>query len=432
MRTAPVSSFPLHMGVGSPSEVSQRDEALDEISVVALRFAESLELPVVLEQVAQQVARLLKGTCRVRFAPPGRPADAWRAVATPDAARATLENVESEESYATWLGAQVLGAARLPGSDIATTAIQRDLAHSEEADEAGAALLLAPLIARGRRIGTLDIVLSGRDAVALAHEQRRLRALAAHAALALDTADQFMHCCQAEHSVGNLLTRDELNARLALIVHDLRSPLATLSSSLQLIARFARGEQELDRARMARMLGLATASVAQLDCQISALGADAVGTAHPLQSSDLVQIARGMAEFYQQTTVRHQLSVETAVPELTGMWARPHLERLLGNLFANGIKYSPAGSEIRISLDHEQDALGRWATLRVQNTGIGIAAHDLARLTQPHQRAQNVGAIAGTGLGLASVRAIVEQYGGVLTIESAPGAMTVVLIRLPL
>lgn len=432
MSTAPTSTFPLHVGDSSPSEVYQPDGALDEVATVALRFAESFELPVVLAQVAQQVARLLNGVCRVRFAPPGRPADARRAVATPEAVRATLEDVDAEESYAVWLGDQVLGAARLPGSDMAATAIPHVPAPGEEATEVGAALLLAPLIARGRRIGTLDIVLTARDDVVLAYEQRRLRALAAHAALALDTADQMTHCCHVERTASGTLTRDELNARLALVVHDLRGPLATLGSSLQLIARFTKGEQELDRARVARLLGLATASAAQLDIQISALGADATGAEHPLMPIDLVPLARRMADFYQQTTVRHRLSVEAELPELTGRWARPHLERLLSNLFANGIKYSPAGGEIRISLGYEQDALGRWATLRVQNPGIGIAARDLAQLAQPHQRAQNVGAIPGTGMGLASVRAIVEQYGGALTIESALGGSTAVLIRLPL
>lgn len=432
MSTAPASTLPLHLSDSSPSSAYQRHATLDEISTLALCFAESLELPVVLAQVAQQVARLLNGVCRVRFAPPGRPADARRAVATPDAARATLEAVEAEESYALWLGDQVLGTARLPGSDMAATAIPHMPAHGEGADEAGAALLLAPLIARGRRIGTLDIVLTARDDVALAHEQRRLRALAAHAALALDTADQVAHCCRAERTASSTLTRDELNARLALIVHDLRGPLATLSSSLQLIARFGKGEQELDRARVARLAGLATASAAQLELQISALEADTVDAEQALLPIDLVQLTRRMADFYQQTTLRHLLSVEAELPELTGRWARPHLERLLSNLFANGIKYSPAGGEICIRLGHEHDDLGRWAILRVQNPGIGIAARDLAQLAQPHQRAQNVGAIPGTGMGLASVRAIVEQYGGALTIESTLGGVTAVLIRLPL
>jgi signal transduction histidine kinase len=71
--------------------------------------------------------------------------------------------------------------------------------------------------------------------------------------------------------------------------------------------------------------------------------------------------------------------------------------------------------------------------LAVRDPGIGIPAEDLGRVFERFQRASNAaGRIAGTGIGLASVRSIVESHGGSVGVQSCVGQGSTFTIRLPL
>jgi signal transduction histidine kinase len=109
------------------------------------------------------------------------------------------------------------------------------------------------------------------------------------------------------------------------------------------------------------------------------------------------------------------------------------LVRVLDNLLANGIKYSPNGGEIEVSLARQDDGGAAWAVLAVRDHGLGIPAADRPRVFERFRRARNVvGLIGGTGIGLASTRQIVEQHGGTITVVSQEGVGSTFTVRLPL
>lgn len=383
------------------------DSQLAQISAASLRLAACRDLPVALAQAAGEAATLIGGVCQVRFTPTPRVADTCRAVAGPQASPCITSGEEGDDLYAALV-------ARLAGADD----------HGQ-----GAALLLTPLVAHGRRIGTIEVVLAAADDTDLNARQRQLHALAAHAALAIDSAHEIARL-RASAGDRGAAAPGAADPLLALIAHDLRDPLTAISSSMQLLIRSARSTPELSSERVARLAGLADAAVARIEAQLVALSPSR--PAEGAREVDLVHLAGLMAHFYQQTTGRHQLSVTSDLPELSGPWARPHIERVIANLLSNGIKYSPQGGAIQLVIGCEEDAHGRWATLEVQNEGIGIPLQDMAQIGRPGRRARNVGAITGTGFGLASVQAIIEQYGGTFALQSALGAATTVHIRLPL
>jgi signal transduction histidine kinase len=121
------------------------------------------------------------------------------------------------------------------------------------------------------------------------------------------------------------------------------------------------------------------------------------------------------------------------VPALFGDWDAARLGRVLANLLANAIKYSPQGGPITVDLKREEMDAGAFAVLAVRDQGLGIPAEDLPRIFEPFQRARNVvGRIGGSGLGLASVRQIVEQHGGTIAVTSEGGAGSTFTVRLPL
>ncbi len=106
---------------------------------------------------------------------------------------------------------------------------------------------------------------------------------------------------------------------------------------------------------------------------------------------------------------------------------------MLMNLVANAIKYSPAGGEIVVEVQRQEETAAAWAVLAVRDQGLGIPAADVPHIFTRFHRATNViGRISGTGLGLASVRQIVDRHGGSIEVMTAEGVGTTFTVRLPL
>ncbi len=94
------------------------------------------------------------------------------------------------------------------------------------------------------------------------------------------------------------------------------------------------------------------------------------------------------------------------------------IRHVLDNLLSNAIKYSPDGGLVRLSAARERSAV----RLVIRDEGIGIPEPDRERLFGSFRRGSNVGAIPGTGLGLAVVKRAIDLHGGSVSVESAVGA----------
>jgi two-component system phosphate regulon sensor histidine kinase PhoR len=108
--------------------------------------------------------------------------------------------------------------------------------------------------------------------------------------------------------------------------------------------------------------------------------------------------------------------------------------QVLINLADNAIKYTPRGGRVVVRAAAADGAAhGRWVEIAVEDTGVGIPAQDLPRLTERFFRVDKgrSRALGGTGLGLAIVRHIVQAHGGELEITSTVGRGTTVRVFLP-
>ena len=113
------------------------------------------------------------------------------------------------------------------------------------------------------------------------------------------------------------------------------------------------------------------------------------------------------------------------------------LRQVLTNLVENAIKYSGRGTFIRMSLgtpDYETRLRGQGVRIEVCDTGPGIEAVHLPRLTERFYRVDNHRSreLGGTGLGLAIVKHIVNRHRGRLQVDSKMGKGTTFTVILPM
>lgn len=148
-------------------------------------------------------------------------------------------------------------------------------------------------------------------------------------------------------------------------------------------------------------------------------------------SIDLVSLVQRVVERLQKTSTRHQLSFHTNQPRLQVTVDPRRIEQVLSNLLTNAIKYSPQAGPVHVML--ETCAVVQEVEIRVQDCGMGIPAHQQARIFARFMRADNAQAsgIRGTGLGLYLSRALVEQHAGRLWFESGEGKGSTFFVRLP-
>jgi signal transduction histidine kinase len=236
---------------------------------------------------------------------------------------------------------------------------------------------------------------------------------------------------EAERLAGDL--KRALHARdefLAAASHDLRNPLSTIQSAAELLERSLDDPQMRDRAASCgdHIQSAAKRMAQQLDAFLDVSRLEA---GRPLElkkrTYDLMPLVRQVVQECQQTTQRHRLLLEgPAMLQASVDAAR--LQRVVGNLIGNAIKYSPDGGEVNIKVEaHETDVI-----LMVHDRGIGIPGADQSRVFERFQRGTNVeGRFQGTGIGLAGARQIVEQHGGAITVKSQVGKGSTFTVRFP-
>jgi PAS domain S-box-containing protein len=122
-----------------------------------------------------------------------------------------------------------------------------------------------------------------------------------------------------------------------------------------------------------------------------------------------------------------QWIVELPAPQEEFLLDDALMRNIVENLLSNAIKYSPPGGQIRLQANFQSDRLH----LTVADQGIGIPPEDQSRLFESFHRASNVGAIAGTGLGLTIVKEAVACHRGQIAVQSELGRGSSFAVILP-
>lgn len=220
---------------------------------------------------------------------------------------------------------------------------------------------------------------------------------------------------------------------LAHVSHDIRTPLNHIIGFAELMRQETYGplgdERYADYAESIRSSGERLLSFFASILDYAELeGGRRVLQEAPLGVDDL--LAGAVRRFAPQAQ-RKGIALAVGAPcgaALTG--DRFSLERMLGNLVDNAIRFTPAGGRVSVAAYAAADGV----VLEVTDTGIGMSPERMSALSQPF--AYGDAALTrdreGAGLGLAIARTIVELSGGRLAIDSREGLGTTVAVSLPL
>lgn len=226
------------------------------------------------------------------------------------------------------------------------------------------------------------------------------------------------------------------NTFIAAAAHDMKNQITVIQTVAQLLERQTRGEKAAEPAAFMSGLAMIQGGTRKLQRLVDEfMDLSRLTSGQPVefneQSTDLVAVARACVHEFADAG-DHELILSTAADTMMGMWDASRVERVIANLLSNATKYSAPASPILVTLDLDRDG-GDVAVLAVRDQGVGIPAADLPHMFTPFYRGSNVAKTTfGTGIGLFGARAIIEQQGGTLHLESTDGVGTTATIRLPL
>ncbi|NUO35361.1 MAG: GAF domain-containing protein [Dermatophilaceae bacterium] len=313
------------------------------------------------------------------------------------------------------------------------------LAHQAYADErvrafhraTGAlSLLMLPVGTGGRGLGILAVLMVNAPRRWHRHE---IQAAQQCAAIAAQSIVSLRLSQMQDEQVRRLTELDRQKTDfMATVSHELRTPLTSISGYLELLVDGDFGEVtdgqhvalDIIGRNATRLRGLIEDLLVLNKIEISGLQA----IAEEVAVRDLLRsVTETMEPVAAASGVR--LICPEVPDDLVVKVDRGQVERALINLGSNAVKFTPEGGEVVLTAERS----GGSTIISVHDTGIGIPAGDLARLSERFFRAGNAtaAAIPGTGLGLAIVRAIVEGHGGELVIASVEGEGSTMQVVLP-
>jgi two-component system cell cycle sensor histidine kinase/response regulator CckA len=254
-----------------------------------------------------------------------------------------------------------------------------------------------------------------------------------------DGAVSALTLCATDVTAQRLLERQLLHAqkmesigRLAGgIAHDLNNQLSIILGSTELALKGAPGAPAV-MAELRRIEAAADRAAA-LTHQLLAFGRKQVLHARLLGLNSLVANVHGMVD----RILGECIQLRVQLGRVGQVHVDPvQIEQVLLNLVINACDAMPEGGTVVISTEevalpegHVALPAGRYALLRVADSGVGMDQRTLARIFEPFFTTKEVG--KGTGLGLAVAHGIVTQSGGHIEAESTPGAGTTFRIYLP-
>ncbi|WP_246042492.1 sensor histidine kinase [Cohnella pontilimi] len=213
------------------------------------------------------------------------------------------------------------------------------------------------------------------------------------------------------------------------VSHELKTPLAAIRGFSQYLHEEEKKDPELQKIyshlvqesdRLTRLI-----DELLLLSRFDKAGPEEIDT----ERTDLSELAHRVAAEMRLKAEDKGITLEVKPGKAAFVEVNPLLmSHAIANLIDNAIKYSDAGTRVRIETSVRQ----KEAVIQIRDQGIGINEDEIPRVQERFYRARNANSAKGSGLGLSICKEIVEKCNGSLVVESEKGSGTTVSIVLPL
>lgn len=237
------------------------------------------------------------------------------------------------------------------------------------------------------------------------------------------TKDELSESLKTEKELNELKSRF-----VSMASHEFRTPLATILSSLSLVALYGeKNDKEKQTKHINRIKSSIThltdilndvLSLSKLEEGIIIFNPEKINIKEFF--SHIVKEVEGIVKEGQEIIITHSGNTDAVID-------KKNIRHVLLNLLSNAIKFTPEGKRIELNAivsDKEIEII-------VKDNGIGISEDDQKYLFQRFFRASNASSIQGTGLGLSIVSKYIEMHNGTIECESVLDEGTKFTIKLP-
>lgn len=240
------------------------------------------------------------------------------------------------------------------------------------------------------------------------------------------------------------IQQDTRESFIAIVAHDLKNALMTISGSGHLALRkAARGDTQYSQKALPVIVAKAAQAIQLVNDMVDVNNVDHGRFRMFIRPVDLAALVHEEVEAAQALSAQHTIAVDIAFETIEIAADGQRLRQVLSNLISNAIRFSPAGGTISVQLTTAADAAPQIAMtstpqlpqallLTVTDQGIGITPEDLPHIFDRFYRGQGGLVANGSGLGLYIASAIITQHGGQLWVESQVNAGTSFHVTLPI
>ncbi|MBI2619718.1 MAG: hybrid sensor histidine kinase/response regulator [Ignavibacteriales bacterium] len=232
---------------------------------------------------------------------------------------------------------------------------------------------------------------------------------------------------------------------MAMLVHDLRSPLAGIKDVIEFIRELERGDRNLtpDHFTLLSASQESAERLLQLINNLLDISKFEAGkiTLHKESVSlpQLVErVAKQMDFQFRQKEISLDLKVDSDLPHVQADGGK--VGQVFMNLLSNALKFSNSGGHVEVAAKQATEKTAglndahKVVVVSVTDSGMGIPAEEIPNIFQRYKQASTAKRVRqkGTGLGLAICKLIVEAHGGSIKVESQPGKSTTFQFTLPI
>lgn len=223
---------------------------------------------------------------------------------------------------------------------------------------------------------------------------------------------------------------NELKSRfVSMASHEFRTPLGGIMTSVSLIAKYPKTEDEPKREKHIQNIKKSVRNLTNILNDFLSLDKLEQGKLASCPSQfNFNQFIDDTTQDFRETSDKRQIVVEHQNPEILVFQDKEMIRNVMINLVSNAIKYSPENSAVSIRTRIED----KNVVIEIEDQGMGIPLEDQKHLFERFFRAKNVTNLQGTGLGLNIVKRYLDLMGGTIDYTSVQNEGTTFRIFLPL